>query len=101
VSWVSITDPRAADHDTVACWLAACPNGRLLIAAHEDPAELRLWNVEACKEIQELRWLPRSGWDQNPTRSSFSADGRVVVWRSGDGEMRLYRLIIPQTSPAV
>ena len=46
---------------------------------------MRLWDVAMQRMVQSIHWGPN-----NPTRGSFTPDGRHAVW-AGEGMIRMYR----------
>jgi WD40 repeat protein len=68
-------------------WVAVSPDGRLLLSADYEGRELRLWDVETGKTIQQIDW-----GNVNPNRGCFTPDGLHAVWTGGDGVIRVYEL---------
>jgi WD40 repeat protein/tRNA A-37 threonylcarbamoyl transferase component Bud32 len=77
-------------HQVEVVCVAISPDGRWLLSADHTGHDLRLWDVEARKQVQRIDW-----WGQNPTRGSFTPDGRYAVWPGNDGVVRMYRLTEP------
>jgi WD40 repeat protein/serine/threonine protein kinase len=78
-------------------WLAVSPDGRRLLTASFWGRELRLWDLEAKKQITRIDFggVP-------PHRGCFTPDGRHAVWAGNDGIVRMYRLnaLEPANRPA-
>ena len=68
-------------------WLAVSPDGRRLLSASFWGRELRLWDIEAKKQIAQINFggVP-------PMRGCFTPDGLHAVWGGNDGIVRMYRL---------
>ena len=68
-------------------WLAVSPDGRRLMTASFWGRELRLWDIEAKKQIARVDFggVP-------PIHGCFTPGGRHIVWGGSDGIVRMYRL---------
>jgi WD40 repeat protein len=77
-------------HLAEVTWVAVSPDGSRLLSCEHNGPDLRLWDVEARKEVHRINW-----GNVNPTRGSFTPDGRHAVWAGTDGVIRMYRLSAP------
>jgi tRNA A-37 threonylcarbamoyl transferase component Bud32 len=67
------------DASSVASWLSVSVDGSLLLSAHRDRAELRLWDIASGTVIPTRHW-PKDATAQVPTRGTFAPDGIHAVW---------------------
>jgi hypothetical protein len=74
-------------HGTDIVCVSVSPDGRWLLSADHTGRELRLWDVEARKQVDQVSL----GSDQ-PVLGCFTPDGHHAVWGSTDGVVRMYRL---------
>ena len=70
--------------------LAVSPDGRRLISSNYESMELRLWDVEARKQLDRVDFGP-----SNPIRGCFTPDGRGAVWGGKEALIRTYRILAP------
>jgi hypothetical protein len=73
--------------------VAVSPDGRWLLSADHTGRELRLWNVEDRKQVDQLSW-----GSEQPVFGCFTPDGRQAIWGGTDGVVRVYRLTHPDGS---
>jgi WD40 repeat protein/serine/threonine protein kinase len=76
--------------------LAVSSDGHRLFSADAGGRELRYWNLDTGKLIQELKLAV------SPTSGSFTPDGRHAIWGGSDGKLRIYRLadaVAPSIAP--
>ena len=67
--------------------LAVSPDGHFMVSSEFESRELALWDLGKREVIYRTTWV-----DQQPTRGSFTSDGRHVLWGGTGGTVRMYRL---------
>ena len=82
-------------HSDAVVWVAVSPDGCRLLSSSYNGSELCLWDVVSRKMIHRIDW-----GTVNPTRGSFTPDGRHAVWGGTDGVIRMYRLPAPNLGKA-
>jgi WD40 repeat protein len=68
-------------------WLGVSPDGQRLFSSSWLGRDVRLWDVEGRKQLDRVEL-----GSAQPTRISFTPDGRHVLCGGTDGEIRLYEL---------
>jgi WD40 repeat protein/S1-C subfamily serine protease len=68
-------------------WLAVSPDGQRLFSSSWLGRDVRLWDVEGRKQLDRVEW-----GSAQPTRISFTPDGRHVLCGGTHGAIRVYEL---------
>jgi WD40 repeat protein len=68
-------------------WVAVSPDGKRMLSSDFTGYELRLWDLESRGLVHRI-----TRGNTNPTRGSFTPDGRHAVWAGLDGAVRMYEL---------
>jgi WD40 repeat protein len=76
-------------------YVALSPDGRRMISSSWEGQDLRLWDVEARKQLDRVDFGLA-----HPILGCFTPDGRGAVWSGKEALIRTYRILAPSEDKA-